>query len=172
MPMQFSCNDIRLTILCVSAVLFLSFFNRLLTIKISVLFSIMYSWFPFIHFLSIYFFTFLDFLDSSSRPSFPIFEQFYLLPPTFTVSCPLDLLSLFHLLPFFYLKCSSFENSFPLNHRKTVALFHFSTFFPLSLSLCLSVPQWSFPVYLSVWPTPSWASLASMWSGGPRTRGW
>lgn len=140
MPMQFSCNDIRLTVLCVSAVLFLSFFNRLLTIKFSVLFSIMYSWFPFIHFLSIYFFTFLDFLDSSSRPSFPLLSNF--------ISCLLHLLFLVPWIFYLFFICYPFF-IWNVHLLKTPSLLtvvkrsHFSTSLHSSLSpfpcVCLSL---------------------------------
>lgn len=174
MPMEFCCYDIKLTVLGVWAVLCLFFLNRLLTT------FFLCSQFPFIHFLfaliyipfhQFMFSHFLTFLILLPVLPFCSWALFFLLPPTFTISC-LWIFCLFNLLPFFIWNFYLLKTPSLLPMMKIFILFYFSTFFPLSPSLSLSVPQWSFPVFLSVWPTPSWASLASMWSGGPRTRGW
>lgn len=147
--MKFRCKDIRLTILGVWVVLFLSFFNRLLTTFSPVLFfSILHAFCPLSHFLFaltyIYVFIFLDYLDSSSRPS--------VLFSSNLISCLQHLLFLvswiFCFLFFYY--PFSFENSFPLNRDGNLHTFLLLYILPSLAFLSLSVPQWSFPVFLSV----------------------
>lgn len=65
-------------------------------------------------------------------------------------------------------------------HRVLFSFFCFDSFVQtssLSSRLLFSffwllLVQWSSPVCLSVWPTPSWANRVSMWLEGQKIRGW
>lgn len=137
--MKFRCKDIRLTILGVWVVLFLSFFNRLLTTfflcffflfcMLSVLrvtFFLLWHIFMFSYFLTIL--ILLPVLPFYSRAIwFPVSNIYSFLSLGSSVS--------FSFIILFHLKTPSL-----LTVMEIFTLLYFSTFFPLSLSfLCLSL---------------------------------